>query len=84
MQSSDTSCKLVMEYALLLLLSPLCVGSKQTNAACCPVAMVTAGYHSLRGGQKCRSSQSAFVCVFARDSACVVVSVETSLQKWDL
>lgn len=62
--SSDTLCKLAMEYAPLLLLSPLCVGSKQTNAACCPVAMVTAGYHSLRGGRKCRSSQSVFVCAF--------------------
>lgn len=71
-----------MEYVILLLLCPSCVGRKQTHAACCLSSHGNCWLAQPQGRPKMQSSQSVVVYVFVAHActhACVVVSVETSL-----
>lgn len=75
--SSASPATLAHEYTLLLLLSPLYVCSKQTNAACCHGSYGNYWLTQPQGRPKMQSR--AHLCVFvAHTCACVVVSVETS------
>lgn len=61
----------------LQLLGPLCVGSKETNAACCHGGRGDCWFAHTQGREKRQSSQREYECV-VHGCVCIVVPLETT------